>query len=284
MRPSLPIELVNERLSKQNLSLDQEYLGSTNIKHALICDNGHKYFAYLFSAFDHGCKKCARVVSLESFLKKLSNVVGYRLVGQYVNMSTDTTFECPEKHTFDMTPNELINKNLRCRQCSIERSRLTLDDINEKIQHRGISLIGNYLGNARSKQTFKCANNHEWNAELSSVMRGASCPECSVSGFKKEKSAHVYLLKFDSFIKYGISNRLNIRLSEHKRNGQYEIICTRFFDDGEEAFLLEKQIRQQFGGSFVTKDMCKVGYTETLSLELLEEVRTFVNNHEISTK
>ena len=284
MKPSLPIETIKERLSIQRLFLDQEYLGNTNLKHSLICDNGHRYIAYLQSAMKHRCKRCARVVSLDVFLKKLSNITGYKLVGQYVNMSTDTTFECPEKHTFVMSPNKLINKNLRCRQCSIARSRLTLSDINEKIQHRGISLVGEYLGNALSKQTFRCEIGHEWIAELSSVMRDASCPECSVSGFKKEKSAHVYLLKFDSFIKYGISNRLNIRLSEHKSNGEYEVVITRFFENGKEAFLLEKTIKQYFGGSCVTKDMCQDGYTETLSLELLEEVKTFIINHSISTK
>jgi hypothetical protein len=137
-------------------------------------------------------------------------------------------------------------------------------------------MLSNNPGNVHTKQIFRCHVGHEWEAELNSLLRTSShgCPECSVSGFKKDKPAHAYILIFDDFIKYGISNRLKIRLNEHKSNGEYEIHTTRFFERGSDALEWESMIKKVFGGSFVSKYRCADGFTETLSLSRLDEVST----------
>ena len=67
MKKRVSIEIITERLSKQNLLLDCEYLGLVNLNHKLICINGHRYITSLKSAFSHGCKICSHRVPTEIF-------------------------------------------------------------------------------------------------------------------------------------------------------------------------------------------------------------------------
>jgi hypothetical protein len=142
-----------------------------------------------------------------------------------------------------------------------------------KDNNREIELVGSYLGALISTE-FKCLRcNNLWNARPANVIHTSGCPACVDRGFNSSKIAYGYILLFDGYIKYGITTNIKSRFRNHKRlNGSYIIHLMRKFKDGREARDWEITVKNKFGGSFVSKETMIDGYTETLSLHLLEEV------------
>ena len=107
----------------------------------------------------------------------------------------------------------------------------------------------------------------------------AGCPDCSARGIKPGKPVTGYILLFDGFLKFGITNNLKSRLKDHKRNGEYSVHYTALFENGEKGVEWEKKIKQHFGYAkgAVPKEMCPDGYTETLPLFLIDELDELVN-------
>jgi hypothetical protein len=102
----------------------------------------------------------------------------------------------------------------------------------------------------------------------------SGCPSCAEYGFNPDKEAYSYLIQFDTFLKFGITNNINRRLRSLKKNGKFNIINTKKFIKGSDALLWEKSIKIIFGGKYVNKDICPDGHTETLSLDLLSAIST----------
>jgi DNA-directed RNA polymerase subunit RPC12/RpoP len=141
---------------------------------------------------------------------------------------------------------------------------------------RDIRLVGDYVGyKVKNKFTAKCG--HEWTATMAKVLQGTGCPYCSIKSFMSNRSAVIYVIEFDNFIKYGISNNISRRLTEHNsQNGSHHLVYYKEFQDGAQALRIEKAIKSLFGGRFVNRDMCPNGYTETLNKSLLPDVIRFL--------
>jgi hypothetical protein len=104
-------------------------------------------------------------------------------------------------------------------------------------------------------------------------MHSSGCPACVNRGFNSSKIAYGYILVFDDYIKYGITTNLKSRFRSHKRlNGLFVIHTIKEFKNGIEAKNWENFIKNTFGGSFVSKETMIDGYTETLSMQSLDEV------------
>jgi hypothetical protein len=213
--------------------------------------------------------------SVVNKLKSLDN--GISITGEYLGSLTKTSFKCSNNHNFTSTPNRIFN-GVGCPTCVIDSTRRTKESINLEIADRGIELIGDYT-NAKSNTLFKHICGYEWLSNSNRILRGGGCPACVEHIFKWNLPSHGYLLKFDSFIKYGISSNLQGRLYGHRKNGDYEVIATKLFSTGREAYEWEKSIKTNFGGSFVSKDICPDGFTETLSLEHLNLVSETLRPH-----
>ena len=173
-------------------------------------------------------------------------------------------FRCSYNHEWIPLPNDVL-QGKGCPHCS-NRFPLTKEIVNERLKDRGIELIGEYI-TSKTPSVFRCSYNHEWAASPHNIMRGNGCPSCSVYGFKLDIPSYGYLLDFGHFIKFGISNTLKKRLREHKRNnGNYTVIKTKLFENGQHALDWENDIKKKYGGSYVSKDVLPDGYTETLSM------------------
>jgi hypothetical protein len=294
MTKRLSNDEIKERISKFGFSILNDITTIKQIGH-FRCSHNHEWFTRVERVIygSTGCKKCSdqsQKTSIEEIDRRLASR-GITMVDEYKNARTRSLFRCSCGNEWKALVHSVASLSSTtptgCPRCQINNLADTLrsskDSVNERLAHKGIVMISDYK-TARTRSLFRCSLDHEWETTPDSVLRN-NCPSCANYGFSPQKSAHVYILKFDSFIKYGITNNLDRRLKEHERsNGSFVIIETLLFDNGEEAFLLERAIRQHFGGSFVTKDICQDGYTETLSLELIEEVKTFIINHSISTK
>jgi hypothetical protein len=204
--------------------------------------------------------------------EKISNR-GISLLGDYLGIRTYSTFKCLAGHTWSQRPMNVM-RGQGCPHCS-GNARLSKDIVNEKLKERDIIMIDEYI-NARTRSVFRCVKNHEWKATPDNVMRVSGCPTCAKYGFVDDKPAYVYLLHFEKFIKYGITNNIKSRLSNHRRlNGNFIVISTRLYENGKDAKKWENEIKNKFGGRYATKEECPDGYTETLSVSLLEEIKKY---------
>jgi hypothetical protein len=161
-----------------------------------------------------------------------------------------------------------------CPHCA-GNARLSKEIVNQKLSQRGISMIGEYY-NARTPSLFRCVRGHEWKTNPDNILNKSGCPRCSTYGFNPGKPAYIYLLDYVDFIKYGITNDLETRLSTHRfKNGEFVVLSTKLYENGNDAVNWEKQIKKIFGGRFVTKEKCPDGYTETLSPTLVEDIKKY---------
>jgi len=65
-------------------------------------------------------------------------------------------------------------------------ARLTKETVNQRLEGRGIRLVGGYTRNS-NKTLFKCLKDHEWMATPDSIMRASGCPHCAGNSPLSEK-------------------------------------------------------------------------------------------------
>jgi predicted GIY-YIG superfamily endonuclease len=241
------------------------------------CSKGHTWKASADNVLrKSGCPVCSATnINKDEFITRLNNRDDITLVGKYIDYNTPTEFQCENGHIWTTKPVFLIGKTRGngCAICQTDRKRLNKEIVNQRllVQGKGIRLVGDYI-DAVTKTLFKCKNNHEWQSAPDTVMSGKGCRLCAKSGFKVNKPASAYILLFDGFIKFGITNNLSERLKTHKGNGPYTICKTIHYNTGKEALEWENSIKQIYGGKYATKEQCPDGWTETLPVILLEEV------------
>ena len=203
---------------------------------------------------------------------------GIWLIGEYVNNKTKSEFMCGSGHTWTASVGTVKNTKSGCPHCS-HRAPLSKDIVNERLSSTGIEMIGDYMG-IHIKTKFQCVNGHTWDCQPNSVLsHGTNCPHCTKYGFDSTKSTVFYILDFGKFIKYGITNNLDSRTKNHRRNGEYTILLTKMFEDGKIAQQLEKKIKSTLGGRFVDKEQCPDGYTETLCPSKLSELMAIIDQN-----
>jgi hypothetical protein len=193
------------------------------------------------------------------------------LVGEYLGARIVTKFKCSNNHYWNTSPSNVLHKS-GCPHCS-GRARLSKEIINERIDSRKLVLIGDFYTTTK-ESLFKClVCDHKWNATPGNIMVGKGCRRCAEYGFNPAKPAIAYILLFENFIKYGISNNLDSRLYRHRlKNGLHTVYSIKEFTLGQDALQWEESIKKYFGGNYVGRELCPDGFTETLPLNLLEKI------------
>ena len=98
---------------------------------------------------------------------------------EYLGQVHKQNFKCLQcGHEWCANVGIVINKS-NCPNCSLKRSRHTIDDINEKISDRGIVVIDNSYNRNSEKHWFRCEYGHEWKTKVSHVLSGHGCPDCA---------------------------------------------------------------------------------------------------------
>ena len=136
------------------------------------------------------------------------------LIGEYINGSIRTEFQCSKKHIWKAAPSNVIHGN-GCPHCS-GKYPLTKEIINKRLADRGIIIAGEYINNF-TKTKFQCSEGHEWETTTNSVLGGCGCSQCT---FDYSKPAAVYILEItgseDKFTGFGITNNTDLRFAEHR--------------------------------------------------------------------
>lgn len=86
-------------------------------------------------------------------------------------------FKCNNGHEWLAVGREVISSGGGCRKCYEERSHVSHEDVNKRLEGRGIKCIA-YGGSMRSVSTFRCGEGHMWSAITSNVVSKTGCPEC----------------------------------------------------------------------------------------------------------
>ena len=251
------------------------YLGhGTNTE--FECDHSHNWLDTPQNIVTNGggCPSCQNKKVVDDINGHLKHR-GIKIIGPYIDKSTKTLFGCHLGHQWSASPKQVMHRT----GCPICGGKLPLlkEEINSSLFGRGIYMVGDYT-NAKTKTMFACNHGHQWMATPGNVRRGSGCPECATSGYDPSKSAYLYGIDFGNYIKYGITNNLKSRLDRHKRNGPYNILFTKLYETGHIAREVEKTIKCQLGGSFVTKETMPDGYTETLCITKLNLLMEIINN------
>lgn len=260
-----------------DISFYDTYVHS-HYKVRFICKNQHIWLSKPNDIFNnHGCPICYgnKKYTVEEFSQLLANKdTGFKLVGDYFGMNKKTSFVCANNHVSLKTPNDVMNGK-KCQKC-YEQTFWSKEKINDILQNTGrkIQLVGKY-NNYITKTKFQCDLGHVWEASVSNILRKKNptgCPSCAGYGFDINKPAFGYVILFEDFIKYGITNDLDNRLLSHSRSGSFELISKIEFGIGKDALLWEKKIKKLFGGNHVDRNRIKNGFTETLPNYLLDGI------------
>lgn len=251
----MPKKLTQEEVDKCLLSkgfvmVDKPYQNS-RYKHTYQCSEGHQW-STKFDAIRNGntnCPECSsskRRLNVNEVNSRLSNR-GIRLVGEYTNaLRTDTKFVCDTGHTWTTTLNSVLNAGSGCAICSTERQKLSIDEINARLENRGICLVGEYV-NSNTKAMFECGKGHRWEAMPGAVLHKNSCPHCK---YRDLESTGVYVLFSPSMgTKIGISNNVFRRVNALGYNSAITDLYTFRVFEGlgyEKSLQVEKTAHEQF--------------------------------------
>lgn len=207
------------------------------------------------------------------------SIHGLTMVGNYTISRDHTEFTCSHGHIFTAKVNNILNRK-RCPVCHDNKTPRTTDEINHLLSDRKITIVGPYLG-YKMRNIFTAECGHQWEATLQNILLGTNCPECNKGGYRINKPGTFYIFARGNYIKYGIANVIENRLTQHKKYGDLEVIFTATFLDGKIPLLLEGKMRKLFGGRFATKEQCPDGWTETLDKSLTQQVLDTIKNEGI---
>lgn len=221
-----PAQFAEElKMVNSNITLLEDYIDSKNkIKYQCkVC--GLTWAAYPGNLLKgYGCPKCAgqyRRTPAE-FVNDLALVnPNIKLVGEYTNTRTKTTFECCVcGHTWDASPGDLLSKK-GCPLCGRKKAANTLrksheDFIRElKEINPNVLVLGTYSSFVTpiGCQCMTCGL--EWKPTAGSLLAGHGCPKC---GERKQKTS-------DEFIDEISNLHPTIEILNDYTNSQTKVHC-----------------------------------------------------------
>ncbi|ENH0920767.1 GIY-YIG nuclease family protein [Escherichia coli] len=198
-----------------------------------------------------GCPRCAGNVLLSAeIVNERLAARGIKLIGEYVNNTTKTQFQCQHSHEWMAMPDGVM-RGKGCPRCA-GTAPLSADIINERMADRGIKLIGTFTGVMRKTQ-FQCQYGHEWMTKPNSIMNGHGCPHCATRGVWGKKGVMVYVLLYGADrVKIGITLDFKTRKRTLRHASGSPILPYALFQFGEGGGKAVWEIEQQAHAHFAT--------------------------------
>jgi hypothetical protein len=101
------------------------------------------------------------------------------LIGEFIGTSYKARFRCLRcDDEWESFVTNIIHKQRGCPKCA-RNKKLTIDDIVNRLEPRGISLISDYVSSSKNGY-FGCkVCNYEWKTRVGAVLHGQGCPKCA---------------------------------------------------------------------------------------------------------
>ena len=90
------------------------------------------------------------------------------------------SFECETHGLFRNTIQNFLRAKIPCKKCSVDKKKLSLNEINGRYRSYGVRCIDNDYVNAHEKLKWVCSNNHQWEASVDMMQqRDDKCLYCA---------------------------------------------------------------------------------------------------------
>jgi len=270
MSPPITVQEINKRLAPRNIQMLSNHSITKN-KAEFTCKNNHTWWATINSVLSrNGCPECAaeqiratNIIALTALLQSH----GLEMVGEYKGNQKYTYFKCNTcTRTYSDRP--IMAKRSGCAYCNGRKIDKII--VNDRVKKTGITLLSD-IKTVSDRGTFQCESGHEWNTIVSNVLHHLSgCPRCAKYGFNPDLPAHCYVICYPDYIKFGITNDWTRRRAEHtKTKGHFIRAFIKEESVGNDALLWENTIKSTFTCGIVDSTVCKDGWTETTSTDVL---------------
>ena len=119
-------------------------------------------------------------------IKEATNLQNIKCISNiYVNSYEPLKWICHNNHEFLAPFSSLVKRNNWCKQCvQDERAGQLLLRLKKLAKKRDGDCLSDFVPRTKEKATFKCRENHQWSARVSSVIEGNWCKEC---GYEKQR-------------------------------------------------------------------------------------------------
>jgi len=157
------------------------------------CAKGHQWEASPTNIMScNWCSKCAHIEVANKQRGNISEIYelalkrgGKCLSKEYVNALSKLRWQCKEGHQWDATPSD-IRVGHWCPACA-GNIFLTIEEMQKLAEkHSGKCLSKKYI-NSKTKLSWQCAKDHQWEAIPMNVKRGSWCPICAIEKIKDTK-------------------------------------------------------------------------------------------------
>lgn len=170
---------------------------------------------------------------------------------EYVDKHTRVEIVCQEHGSFLQEAGEHM-RGAGCPKCARDKCKITTDTFLSRVTEvhgdkYNYSLV-NYV-NVNTKVEIICQDHGSFFQDAREHYRGSGCPSCSVSGYDKNTPATLYILRSvcGSYFKAGISNNVERRITELRRNTPFDFEpIAKINHNGEVVFGLEKAFHSNF--------------------------------------
>jgi hypothetical protein len=149
------------------------------------CLEGHRWEArYHDIQRGSGCPACyGNVAKAPVDYHALAEERGFRWLGPEVaNIKDKTAWRCEEGHVWEARYND-IQQGSGCPDCAVyqraEQWRRKPADYHVLAEERGFCWLGPEVPTTLTKTTWKCQEDHIWEARYSDISNGSGCPVCA---------------------------------------------------------------------------------------------------------
>ena len=185
------------------------------------CERKHVWEA-AFNDVKNGtwCRECRRLEPLIRLKDVVRTKKGSFNDNAYEHTKIAIEFTCEQGHSWKAKPSAILRGSW-CKKCWIENEagkHLVVDripDANRIAQERGGFCLTDTWINSGVKLSWRCANNHTWDAHFHDVQKGSWCPTCG-KGIRERLCRHYFEqltgLAFPSFKPKWLLNAKNNRM------------------------------------------------------------------------
>lgn len=247
----------------------------TNTKVSLVCKKGHsKTSTPSYFETGKGCASCNfedYKDRFESFVKE----VGWNFGKDYQFLGSDerVPLVCDRGHLRNVRPANFL-KGSRCSVCTGRDLSFVKTNFEQSVSKRGWKLGKNYnYVDTFTKVELICDNGHLHWIRPHNFKGGNGCPKCAKYGYSPDKPAYIYLQSLSVpeggeivAYKVGITNRCPfIRMGEQSRKSKvnHTMLDMVYLEDGEVIANIERSLKANITTSYLEKEICPDGYTET---------------------
>lgn len=188
MKMNISINDMKELADRKNGEcLSDEYLGA-HTKLKWKCSKGHVWEAKP-NAIKSGqwCPECGgrKKRTIEDMKRLAQSRNGKCLSSEYINNKVKLLWQCKEGHTWEARPDNIVHGQW-CPVCG-GSTKLTIEDMRKLAKERGGQCLSTSYINNQTKLTWKCIENHIWDATPSHIKNGSWCPVCAIKNIGNDK-------------------------------------------------------------------------------------------------